>query len=453
MKLCLPGERTQKPAETTLMQCFPIPRRFYHARNVRLILIAFVVAACANWIKSASADLWALNVDSNHTAPPGTEDSYNNVLRFEVSGNQLISEPGIPHGHSLADPYPLLPVGIAVGPDGNVYVSDAGGGRILRYNGITGQPVGNGVFEQLTDAAPSTLAFGPDGNLYMSEFFGTAVRVYNPTTGAQLPDAVTGLTSAGGLAFASNGDLLVGDGFVMGAGQMARIARVHNGTTTTFGQSGMGALSSPVSLLTLKDDSVLAVDLEGSYVAHFAADGSFLGPFAITPPPQTPPASNFPSDVKFDPDGNLIVSILGLTNPPDNRGALLRYDLDGNAIQTIISSQPPLGGFAWTPSGTTLIGNYNGTDIAIDQTDYAKWVADYGKLVAKGNGADGNGDGIIDAADYTVWRDHLGNTGIITGGVPEPASMTLWFLGGVALAARMLGQRLRHLALAAPRIL
>jgi sugar lactone lactonase YvrE len=425
------------------MHCLRIPQWAFFRRDCRIVLFAFMVAACASWTRSAFADLWVLNVDSNHTAPAGTEDSYNNVLRYEVSGDQLISEPGIPHGHSLSDPYPLLPVGIAVGPDGNVYVSDAGGGRILRYNGLTGQPIGSGVFEQLTDAAPSTLAFGPDGNLYMSEFFGTSVRVYNPTTGAQLPDAVTGLTSAGGLAFASNGDLLVGDGFVMGAGQSARIVRVHNGTPSTFGQSGLGALSSPASLLTMKDDSVLAVDLEGSYVAHFAADGSFLGPFAITPPPQTPPASNFPSDVKFDQDGNLIVSVLGLTNPPDNRGALLRYDLGGSVIQTIVSSQPPLGGFAWTPSGTTVIGNYNGTDISVDQTDYAKWVADYGKLVAKGNGADGNGDGIIDAADYTVWRDHLGNGGIIMGGVPEPASCTLWVIGGLALAGRMLRRRLR----------
>ena len=227
-----------------------------HTKNYRrsaCLLITLVLAAA--WSAPALADLWALNVDSNHTAPAGSEDAYNNVLRFAVNGDQLIGLNGIPHGHSLADPYPLLPVGIAVGPDGNVYVSDAGGGRILRYNGTTGAPVGTGVFEQLTDAAPSTLAFGPDGNLYMSEFFGPTVRVYNPTTGARLTDAATGLESAGGLAFASNGDLLVGDGFVMAAGQSAQIVRVHNGAADDVrSKRAWDFLSSPVALLTLKDD-------------------------------------------------------------------------------------------------------------------------------------------------------------------------------------------------------
>jgi sugar lactone lactonase YvrE len=309
---------------------------------------------------------------------------------------------------------------------------------------MTGAPVGTGVFEQLTDAAPSTLAFGPDGNLYMSEFFGPNVRVYNPATGARLADAATGLSSAGGLAFASNGDLLVGDGFVMGVGQTAQIVRVHNGAQTTLGQSNLGNLSSPVSLLALKDDSVLAVDLEGSYVAHFGADGTFLGPFAVTPPVQTPPNSNFPSDIKFDPDGNVIVSILGLTNPPDNRGALLRYDLSGNPPQTIKDGLQPIGGLAWTPAASTLLGNYNFShdgNLLVDLADYAKWKADFGKLVAPSNGADGNGDGIIDAADYTVWRDHFGQGGMGANAIPEPTTLTLVILGSaLAIAARMRGR-------------
>jgi sugar lactone lactonase YvrE len=427
-------ERSQQ-LENTLMHTKS------YRRTACLLTTLVLAAACS---APAVADLWALNVDSNHTAPVGSEDAYNNVLRFAVNGDQLIGLNGIPHGHSLADPYPLLPVGIAVGPDGNVYVSDAGGGRILRYNATTGAPVGTGVFEQLTDAAPSTLAFGPDGNLYMSEFFGPTVRVYNPTTGARLTDGATGLSSAGGLAFASNGDLLVGDGFVMAAGQSAQIVRVHNGAQTTFGQSNLGFLSSPVSLLTLKDESVLAVDLEGSYVARFAADGTFLGPFAVTPPAQTPPNSNFPSDIKLDPDGNVIVSLLGLTNPPDNRGALLRYDLNGNLLQMIKSGLQPIGGIDWSPAAQTIMGDYDG-NASVGTSDYDKWKADFGKLVAKGNGADGNGDGVVDAADYTVWRDHLnaalGSGAIGSTTVPEPATLTLLILGGVlAIAARMTGR-------------
>src|SRR5262249_47235836 len=154
--------------------------------------------------------------------------------------------------------------------------------------------------------------------------------------------------------------------------------------------------------------------------------------------------SNFPSDIKFDPDGNVIVSVLGATNPPDNRGALLRYDLNGNLLETIKSGLHPIGAIDWSPSAMTLMGNYNGTDISIDQLDYEKWKADFGILVAKGNGADGNTNGIVDAADYTVWRDHVGNGGfgMAGSGVPEPASGSLAVLGGaLALVARMTWRR------------
>jgi sugar lactone lactonase YvrE len=409
--------------------------------NQRLeFFLGLALAAVA--ASPAAAQLWAVDIDSNHTAPD--PNNYNRVLSLSPSGDEFPN--GIAHGSAGL----TLPTAVAVGPDGNVYVSDAGTGRILRYNAQTGQPVAQngGVFAQLTTAAPAQLLFGPNGNLYVSEFFGTNVEVYNES-GTRLADAVTGLTSAGGLAFAANGDLLVGDGFVMAAGQSAQIVQVHNGTKSTFGQSGLGYLAAPTSLLTLKNGDVLVVDLEANYIAHFAADGSFLGPFAAIPPLVAPPGTNFPSDIKFDPDGNIIVSVLGATNPPDDRGALLRYDLNGNLLETIKSGLHPIGAIDWSPSSTTLMGNYNGTDISTDQADYEKWKADFGKLVAKGNGADGNRDGIVDAADYTVWRDHVGNGGSVTGGsgVPEPGSAALLVLGGaLVLAARMMGRRKRFAA-------
>jgi hypothetical protein len=42
----------------------------------------------------------------------------------------------------------------------------------------------------------------------------------------------------------------------------------------------------------------------------------------------------------------------------------------------------------------------------VDEPDYAVWAADYG--TAGLHAADGNLDGIINAADYTIWRDHVG---------------------------------------------
>ena len=59
---------------------------------------------------------------------------------------------------------------------------------------------------------------------------------------------------------------------------------------------------------------------------------------------------------------------------------------------------------------------------------------------------DGNGDGVIDAADYTVWRDHLGITtgsgaalasaSPLSAAVPEPATIVLAMIAGFLLCVR-----------------
>src|SRR2546428_1422564 len=98
------------------------------------------------------------------------------------------------------------PVHVVFGPDGNLYVSDIDSGRVLRYNGSTGaflntfvDNIPHGVDPTFGFAiGPLGLAFGPDGNLYVSNDFTNDVRGYNGTTGASLrifvsagPDAPT----------------------------------------------------------------------------------------------------------------------------------------------------------------------------------------------------------------------------------------------------------------------
>jgi hypothetical protein len=46
-----------------------------------------------------------------------------------------------------------------------------------------------------------------------------------------------------------------------------------------------------------------------------------------------------------------------------------------------------------------LLGN-------VDEPDYAVWAAGYGATAI--HAADGNLDGVVNAADYTIWRDHVG---------------------------------------------
>lgn len=390
---------------------------------------------------SVRADLWGLSIDPKGYGIPVTD--YSRVFRFDNDGNKLANDIGF-NSAGL-----LYPTGIVVGPDDTIYVSSGGTGSILYFDGQTGLPLPSaqtggpaGLFAFLGMAAPAQLAIGPDGNLYVSEYFGSSVRVYDvhpgPNFGQQLANAATGLTSAGGLAFTADGDLLVGDGFVMAPGQTAQIVRVHNGVQTTFTPN----VSSPSSLFMMDDDSVLVADLVSNYILHFAADGSPLAPFASIPPAVGPPTySNFPSDIQLDPDGNLVISILGATDPPDDRGALLRYDLNGNLLETIVSGIEPIGGIDWTTSAATHAGDYDGNG-SIGAGDYARWRASFGRRVARGNGADGDANGLVDARDYVLWRKAAGisaGSALESSAVPEPATLVLavvGFVAGLAIRSR-----------------
>ncbi len=60
----------------------------------------------------------------------------------------------------------------------------------------------------------------------------------------------------------------------------------------------------------------------------------------------------------------------------------------------------------WRTNLGRIAGDFNG-DGSVDDFDYAFWKSNFGATAGPGLAADGNGDGRVDAADFTVWRNAM----------------------------------------------
>jgi endonuclease I len=95
-------------------------------------------------------------------------------------------------------------------------------------------------------------------------------------------------------------------------------------------------------------------------------------------------------------------------------------DLPGEQMQTLTLS---------LAAEAILSGDYN-RDGVVDAADYVVWRRALGENVTAYGGADGNGDGMIDDGDYDVWRVNFGATAAAAesfaiSAVPEPANLLL----------------------------
>lgn len=84
-----------------------------------------------------------------------------------------------------------------------------------------------------------------------------------------------------------------------------------------------------------------------------------------------------------------------------------------------------------------LTGDYN-RDGIVNAADYTVWRDSLGENVANdGDGADGNGNGVIDQDDYDQWANNYGATGPSNTAVPEPTTLVLLSIAGFGLASRI----------------
>ncbi len=87
-----------------------------------------------------------------------------------------------------------------------------------------------------------------------------------------------------------------------------------------------------------------------------------------------------------------------------------------------------------TFGSASVAGDYSGNG-TVDAADYTLWRDTLGSTTVLT--ADGSGNGVIDQADYTFWRTRFGNTSstVSAVAVPEPAACVLLTLAGLTCFA------------------
>lgn len=117
---------------------------------------------------------------------------------------------------------------------------------------------------------------------------------------------------------------------------------------------------------------------------------------------------------------------------PHAPGQIGAFVYNCNPLVCDIGSTPTIGPVNPPPP----LGDYN-LNGSVGPEDFATWKAKFGSA---DYAADGNDDGIVNAADYTIWRDRLGATNggveLSAAAVPEPHSCVLLLIAAQLLAAR-----------------
>ena len=280
------------------------------------------------------------------------------ILRTEPGTGSLVevSRNG-PQGNLFQRPYDL-----AVEPDGKLVVADLGepnrkDGAVIRVDPLTGVQSLVSSGGEFFD--PAGIAVAPDGQIYVvdnraPDNDGAVIRV-DPRTGAQT--LVTERSSAPGrreldlpfgIAIESDGKLLVSNRespapLPLLCQVLGKIVRVDPATGEQVRVSSAGHIAWPLGLAVRPDGGIVVANECGAGGGLVLLDRLGLGQLLLTPNgPQDVLVT--PERVAFDPSGGVLVS--DFNAGPDGEGGIVRVDPETGA-QSLVRSGPlfnhPLG--------------------------------------------------------------------------------------------------------------
>lgn len=211
------------------------------------------------WIPAGSpAGTTPTSIGSGFVEPAATAfDANGNLYIADFTNNDVVEIPDVsgalvPASQSTLIPSTMVfdgtalnqPSGLAVGPDGRLYIADLGNSRVVSYNLVTGQTAV--PITGLKD--PWGVAVDASSNIYVADTGNGNVLV--DTAGAQSTLTLPGITAPWGVAVDPSGSLVVSD---HGSGNIVWVPNV-SGTLTTA--SAVMIEKNPSSALGIALDTV-----------------------------------------------------------------------------------------------------------------------------------------------------------------------------------------------------
>jgi T5SS/PEP-CTERM-associated repeat protein len=381
---------------------------------------------------------------------------------------------------------------LTVGSFGSGMLYITNGGEVIVEGDLLSAPVSPFALIRLSDgtlsvrglsmSAGNALAW-QSGTLNVTGSFGLSIFDAGPFGASLALDADQHLEVTNTLLFDNGAELFTSGGLT--AGQL-----INNGDLILSSTAVDGPVTNNANITAIGDVT---------FNDQVSGPGGFFGPGTITFAGGMSPGAS-PAEVAFEGSvvlgsGNTLSMELGGVTPGSEHDVL---SVAGSAALDGTLDVSLLGVFLPTLGETfeiiTASGGVNGTFVTPAAelpalSSGLAWAINYGannvvlSVVAAGLAGDYNENGVVDAADYTVWRDNLGsltalpnddtagvgpddytrwvnNFGQTSGSgsgigsnatVPEPKSAVICLMGGILLAGRVGRRYNRFLAFAASR--
>jgi len=355
------------------------------------------------------------------------------------------------------------PTGVAISPDGSLYIADQSNQRIRRVgpDGIITTVAGNGYQGFSGDGGPATSAalYYPhrvapafDGSLYIVDTWNNRIRRVGPDgvistvagngiqkfSGDDGPATSASLYALSGIASGPDGGFYIVDGSrIRRVGPDGVISTVAGGRSNTLSGISDGkpatsnALDNPNSVASAPDGSLYIVEYYSGRIRRVGPDGitttvagnGSYGGFSGDGGPATSAALYGPAGVAPAPDGSLYIA-----DTSNNRVRRVRPALPGIGLEDLLIPSEDGGEvYLFDPSGRHLKTLSALTGTALYRFDY-----DAGGRLASVTDADGNAT--------TIERDALGNPAAIVAPFGQRTALGLDAQGHLASVANPAGE-------------